>query len=268
MTHAEIEELLGAYALDAVDASEARVVEAHLAECPRCRAEVAAHREVASLLGNAGGSAPDGLWDRIATELDAEFRDVPPVPEIATARLARAATSDRSAPRTAGRSQRVVRPVAVSLAAVAAALALVVGLLSAKVSSLDSQVRSINTAMATDGTAQLSALALADPAHRRVELDAAVGRAGPRAVIVMLPGGQAYWVTEAALHRLPANETYQLWAEASGRVVSIGLLGSAPKDVAVQTTANMTKFMVTAEPLGGTSAPTSPVVVESVAPPT
>ena len=41
-THQEIEELLGAYALDAVDDDERDLVEAHLAGCPRCRAEVAA----------------------------------------------------------------------------------------------------------------------------------------------------------------------------------------------------------------------------------
>ncbi len=34
MAHHEIEELLGAYALDAVDADEARLVEDHLADCP------------------------------------------------------------------------------------------------------------------------------------------------------------------------------------------------------------------------------------------
>lgn len=69
MTHAEIAELLGAYALDAVSVEEAAEIEEHLAECPRCRAEVSAHREVAGVLGNLSGSAPAGLWSRIADEL-------------------------------------------------------------------------------------------------------------------------------------------------------------------------------------------------------
>ena len=58
MTHAEIAELLGAYALDAVSPDEAAEIEEHLAECPRCRAEVSAHREVAGVLGNLSGTAP------------------------------------------------------------------------------------------------------------------------------------------------------------------------------------------------------------------
>ena len=69
MTHDEITELLGAYALDAVSPEEAAEIEQHLTECPRCRAEVTAHREVAGVLGNLGGSAPAGLWSRIADEL-------------------------------------------------------------------------------------------------------------------------------------------------------------------------------------------------------
>lgn len=263
MNHAEIEELLGVYALDAVDPREALLVEEHLAECPRCRAEVAAHREVAALLGNAGGEAPEGLWDRIAGELEADFHEVPPVLGISAARLARAKGPAPVRPRSDGRGRvRRLRPVAVSLGALAAALALLVGLLSAKVGSLDNQVRSISSAIATNGVAQQSVLALADPRHRTVELTAAVGRSGPRALLVMLPGGQAYWVTDRAMRKLPADETYQLWALADGRVVSIGLLGASPKDVPVQTTPNMTKFMVTAEPLGGTTTPTSSIVVQ------
>ena len=73
-THEDIQELLGAYALHAVDPDEAEVVEAHLEPCPRCRAEVEGHREVATMLGNSGGDAPDGLWDRIASQLE----DPPP----------------------------------------------------------------------------------------------------------------------------------------------------------------------------------------------
>ena len=70
MAHHEIEELLGAYALDAVDAEEARVVEEHLLVCPRCRAEVAEHREVAALLTSGTSEpVPDGVWNRIAADL-------------------------------------------------------------------------------------------------------------------------------------------------------------------------------------------------------
>src|ERR1700728_4137814 len=64
-SHEAIEELLGAYALDAVDPDEARQVELHLQTCPRCREEVRSHREVVGLLANAGHEAPAGVWDRV-----------------------------------------------------------------------------------------------------------------------------------------------------------------------------------------------------------
>jgi anti-sigma factor RsiW len=72
MTHDPIEELLGAYALHAIDDDERAMVEAHLATCPRCRAEVDSHREVAAHLALTGAPAPDGLWERIAGAIESE----------------------------------------------------------------------------------------------------------------------------------------------------------------------------------------------------
>ncbi|MEY2569671.1 MAG: hypothetical protein QOE63_21, partial [Acidimicrobiaceae bacterium] len=69
-SHAEIEELIGAYAIDALDPDERLAVEDHLPTCPRCRAEVADLREVAALLVYSGGPAPEGVWDKIVATLD------------------------------------------------------------------------------------------------------------------------------------------------------------------------------------------------------
>src|SRR5438034_909666 len=68
-THEEVQELLGAYAVDAVDSDEAVAIETHLDECARCRADLAEMREVAAFLAHTGGEAPSGLWDRIAASL-------------------------------------------------------------------------------------------------------------------------------------------------------------------------------------------------------
>jgi anti-sigma factor RsiW len=259
MNHSEIEELLGAYALDAVAADEALAVEEHLATCPRCRSEVASHREVAAMLGNAGGVAPEGLWERIAREIDIEFAATPAIPDLPAARARVVAGSGAARARARARWWGV-RPLALSLGAVAAALAVVVGLLSAKVGSLNSQVRTISTALRAGGVAQQAALAAADPKHHSVELRSPVG--GSVAALVVLPDGQAYWITQSQLRALPADQTYQLWALVEGRKVSIGLLGSSPKDVPIEVTSNMSTFMVTAEPLGGTVQPTSAIVVQ------
>ena len=268
MTHTEIEELLGAYALDAVEPAEALVVEEHLPLCPRCRAELAAHREVAGLLGNAGGEAPAGLWDRISDELSLELPSQAMPPVLGPARFevsdgtgpGNGAAGSRAAPFVAPmRRARRLPAASLVLGGLAAALALVVGLLSVKVSNLDTQVTDIRSAVATNGVAQQAALAVANPQHRSVELRG-TGHAS-RALLVVLPDGQAYWITTGPMRALPADQTYQLWAAVAGRIVSIGLLGRAPSDVPVQVTTNMTKFMVTAEPLGGTTRPTSAVVV-------
>jgi anti-sigma-K factor RskA/putative zinc finger protein len=70
LSHAELQELLGAYALDAVDGDEREAVELHLLDCPRCRAEVAEHTAVASFMASGGGRAPEEVWERIAGSLE------------------------------------------------------------------------------------------------------------------------------------------------------------------------------------------------------
>jgi len=77
----ELDELLGAYALDAVTADESRRVEEYLAINPRAAAEVQEHREVATMLAFTGMDAPAGLWSKIEQELDAPAPE--PGPELA-----------------------------------------------------------------------------------------------------------------------------------------------------------------------------------------
>ena len=88
----EIEELIGAYALDAVEPDERAAIEAHLAECPRCRAELAEHLEAASYLSYTGAPAPERLWGRIAAALE----EPPPAMRLEV-------VQDRAAPRRVGR---------------------------------------------------------------------------------------------------------------------------------------------------------------------
>ena len=87
MNHDEVAELLGAYALDAVDADEAAAIEAHAAGCPRCAAELSQHREVAALLANTGGHASAELWDQIAERLEYPV-EPPPIDRVLAAALA------------------------------------------------------------------------------------------------------------------------------------------------------------------------------------
>jgi len=52
-----VADLLGVYALDALDPDEAEMVRRHLARCPRCATEVDQHRETVVLLAGGGGPA-------------------------------------------------------------------------------------------------------------------------------------------------------------------------------------------------------------------
>ena len=49
MEHSEYQELLASQALDALDASEARALRAHLESCVECRVELAELREASAL---------------------------------------------------------------------------------------------------------------------------------------------------------------------------------------------------------------------------
>lgn len=76
---ADIHGLVGAYAVDAVDDHERTAFEAHLAECPECRAEVSSLREAAAHLAVLAETAPpsgmrDAVLGRIAT-----VRPLPPL---------------------------------------------------------------------------------------------------------------------------------------------------------------------------------------------
>jgi anti-sigma-K factor RskA len=68
--HERLGQLLGAYALDALDPGERELVERHLVECDTCRRELDEHRATIALLVPST-EAPPELWSRIAASLPA-----------------------------------------------------------------------------------------------------------------------------------------------------------------------------------------------------
>jgi hypothetical protein len=248
MSHDDVAELLGAYALDAVDADEALMIEAHLDECPRCAAELAQHHEVAALLANAGSDASVELWDQIAARL------VPPGEPPSAATVLDAALAD-ALPRRL--SQRHRRARSSALAVVGAVAAAVIALLAL-------QVNHLNTDNRQHGLAQDAQAAQQNPAARTVTLASTTASHGTLADLVILPSGSGYMIN-SKLSPLASDETYQLWGVEEGRTVSLGLLGSRPTDVAftVGRGAPILAYAVTAERAGGVVAPTHSPVAQS-----
>ena len=238
MSHEEIAEPLGAYALDAVDGDERAMVERHLALCPRCRAELQEHREVAGLLGHAGGDAPEAVWPRIAEALEG----APP-------RMRLAAVDGSRAQRP---SQSTTRYLMTAAAAVAAGLVAVVGLQAYQQDRLMGQVQ----AALHDPLRPVLQTALDEPASRPLELRSADGRLAVGGAVTQEGVG---YMRLSELPPLESDRTYQLWGAAGGRLVSLGVLGRDPGVISFPADP-YSSFAITAEPGPGAVAPTGPPV--------
>jgi anti-sigma factor RsiW len=238
LTHDDLRELLGAYALDAVDGQERAAVSAHLATCDDCARQVAEFHEIAAMLANSGGDAPTHLWERI----EGRLADPGTSPSVVREDAGAAATPARRADGAAG-------PRRVWWLALAACL-LAVALLAVEVAHLDGRVGQLSGQSAQQQVARAAQTALADPSARHVALDTpAKARV---AQVAILPDGAAFLVNEA-LPTLPASRTYQLWGMVGTKLVSLGLLGNSPTAIAFDVGApgTVTGFAVTDERAGG-----------------
>lgn len=65
MSHTDYQDLLAAYALDAIDPGDGQALDQHLATCDECRDELIALREAGSLLAHASPAAAPGDYVRL-----------------------------------------------------------------------------------------------------------------------------------------------------------------------------------------------------------
>jgi hypothetical protein len=241
-SHQDIQELLGAFALDAVDDDERDVIEAHLAGCPRCRAEVEGHRETAALLAHSGVRAPEGVWDRIAEALD----EAPPALDLA--RIAPPADELEERRQSNAVPRSISLRVAAATMAAAAAITLFLGVAIGR--SGDEGLGRFDKAIDAMQKAQLTnaaQVALANPQAEHVQLASADGK--PMAQVVRLPDGTGYLVP-TSLGPPAAGRVYQLWAVRSDAKISLGVLGAA-EVAAFRMTGPVVAFAVTEEKAGG-----------------
>ena len=160
VTHDEVRELLGVFALDAVDPGEAAAIRAHLGDCPRCRDEVADYQQTAALLANTGGAAPAEVWDAIVVQIEQPATAVGEFPGL---------------PRRGRRPPapgRRIRPGVVRRAAVltAAAAIAVIAVLGVEVGHLNHRLNQVAAASDGHNMSAQALSALLDPAARRMTL--------------------------------------------------------------------------------------------------
>ena len=268
MTIPEIEELLGVYALDALEPDERAIVDQHLTSCPRCRAELADHLEVAALLGNTGAPAPAGLWSRITESLE----DPPPAlrlvlaPVVAVASepaaVAAVAADETVPPATvvelASRSRRRTR---ILFGAVAAAVLIIVGL-GAEIVHQERRMDNMAAAISTEGLQGDMVRAMADPNSHKMTLASPSGEP-MSAAAVMTDSGTGYFMA-TSMPALADDQTYQLWGVmGDGQVLSLGVLGHDPQMAAFQASGGLTGLAVTEEVKGGVPASHKPAVLQA-----
>lgn len=249
-THDEIMELLGVYALDAVDPDERALVERHLAECPRCAAEVAEHREVAAMMAYSGAPAPEGLWSRIVESLE----EPPPELDLPVGRARAlpplaAPPVDELAERRARR-----RPW---LAGAAAAAALAVGLAGGVVLAGDDATTDDGTELAS--IEEVARRVLNDPDATRVPLESLEDES-LTATAAVEDDGSGYLIG-TSLPALGEDETYQLWGVRDEIVVSLGVLGHSPGVVAFHFDPGTDALVITKEVQGGVPISDNPALL-------
>jgi Anti-sigma-K factor rskA len=245
LSHQELEDLLGAYALDAVDGDELEQVEEYLEHDSAARARVAQYREATALLAQPDVEAPLDLWRRIEDSLEARQ------PDKGSAVVAIETRRSRSR-----------RRLATAIAAAAAAV--LIAVLGVKLVQQDDRIDDL--AGRVDGGGGVLAAArnaLSDPQAERISLASSDGRLEAR--IVYLPDGEGY-VLDDNLSELTPDRTYQLWALVGDRrapkAISAGVLGSDPGVTAFKVNSPVVGFAITDEAAPGVTAPEQPPLLQ------
>lgn len=238
----ELDELLGAYALDAIEPVERYEMEQYLHSNGDAQREVDELRETAALLALLHGErepAPANVWEGIQSAIDA--------PNDMSSGAAVFRLGDRRADRGSrdGASRRrmgVPLPLAALLVA-AASVAIV--LLVARHNSNGRSVASAYHSAVTHGGHEV----------------AIVGKGVTLAHVVEVKDGTGYFRADR-MPALPAGKVYQLWVAAPGRpgMISLGVLGGHPRPYSSFVYSGPAKaFAVSIEPAPGSVVPTDAI---------
>src|SRR4051812_3068060 len=267
MTHDELRELTGSYALDALSADDRSVLEAHLQTCADCSAEVDALRGVVAGLAYA------------VPQQDP--------PAALRARVLRAATGSAVVLLPSSQTRRkpssavaVWLSLAASLAAVALGLYTLtlrqrIGVLEDRLREANAQVerseKAATLASLRAQTAKEMTAVLAAGDVRRIDLVGQKPAPGAAGHAFWSPSRRVLLFSAANLPSLRAGRQYQLWVIPSGgKPISAGMLDLDQQGRALtladSPNADPGTVAVSEEPTGGVLQPSGPVVLAGALP--
>ena len=263
--NARLDELLGAYALNAVDDKEKREIEAYLEVSPRAAAEVADHLSVAAALAGSTSEVPAPSWDSINSAISATRQQI-----VAPISLdAQRARSSKRTTQLTGRSNRSA--LFARVATIAASLAIVgFGL---QMFTQESRMRDLRNEMAADqqtlSEAQREVKRLSSQDQFNVETVLATPGARVAALNddenhsvgrVLLDGKGRGFLVLSDGQPLKPGQAYQLWGVHDQLVISLGVMQPGNAAMPLSAAGDWSQFVLTVETLPGVVASKGPAV--------
>jgi anti-sigma-K factor RskA len=224
----DMHDLVGAYAVDALDDQEREAYETHLAGCDQCLAELARLRESATVLATSASVAPPPeLKDRVMAEIQSEAAPVVPM-----------------------KSRRSRWPSWAPLA-VAALAAFVLGVVAVV------QTVARNDLSGPAGVVAAAEAAANDPGSIVTDFETDDGVVGQ---VVLTADGEGFLIP-SDLDPLDEARTYQLWVlTPDEQAISAGVLGNDPAPSRFTWSGEVAGFALTREVAGGVESTAGDVV--------
>jgi anti-sigma-K factor RskA len=248
--------LAGAYAMDAISASDRARFERHLAGCQECTEEITSLREATARLGAATAATPPaGLKDRVMAAT-AMTRQQPPVAQEAHPAAHAGIEGFGSWLRSLAWPGRMVLAAGVAVAVVVLGAAVVLGV------SNGNMRQQLDLTQASGQ--QITAVLTARDAHMMT----GPVRGGGNVTVVMSKSLDALVFTAAGLPALPASRGYELWLVGPTGDRPVGMLSTGSHGMTSPVIASGLRrgdhLALTDEPAGGSSQPTAPTMLYMV----
>jgi len=225
-SHEEIRELLGAYALEAVDDRERAIIETHLETCESCRVELEDHRRLAETMR----------------------RHAARMSPLASVEANGSAKTDGGVPRSR-LAHRWRFPVAMTIVLI---------LLGGLFAQGEIRFNELQAGMERVELLERAQLATTDPAAIVTTLR--TPRNEPVLTVVSRAVGGDSYAMNSTLPPLPKGQSYQLWRSERGGEVPAVALGRQPDAVTFSLPSGVTGFVLTVETGPTPSRPTLPAV--------